>query len=287
MISFSKLAALAALCAHANAACSNLSVKRPDPADPLAPKIDVEVFDCADLDADLLAKIEAAVTTYADDYQWALLPLETGYQNNVFTFTGDENGDRIVDTNGDDIQGSKGSVLFVHSATRDCLSWLTTTESESQRSIPQRYFDEGYSVFLACRRGTELSRQAEGIDLTTEDGYKMYFDYNTQTVGTDDIGRYVEAILNEDNIPDNAGCTALQIVTHGLGAGEVYSGLAGSPAWRDQVSHVTNMSPCLVPTYLTSDSSGSSSGWHRMLAEKQSPSGPPRELEELLDMPRR
>ena len=139
-------------------------------------------------------------------------------------------------------------------------------------------------MFLACRRGTEFSREAENINLSTPAGYKQYFDYNTQTVGTDDIGRYVDAILNPDNIPDNTNCNALQIVTHGLGAGEVYSGLAGSPTWRDKVSHVTNISPCLVPTYLTSGSK------HRMLAEKQdqtSAAEPPRELEELLDMPAR
>ena len=79
MISFSKLASLAALCAHANAACADLTVKREDPNNPTGPKIDVEVFECDDLDTGLKAKIDAAVTTYADNYQWTLLPLETGY----------------------------------------------------------------------------------------------------------------------------------------------------------------------------------------------------------------
>ena len=132
-------------------------------------------------------------------------------------------------------------------------------------SIPQRYFDEGYNVFMACRRGTAYSREAEGIDLSTSEGYKQYMDYNTQTIGTDDIGRYVEAILNPDNVTDSQGCTALQIVTHGLGAGEVYAGLAGAPTWRDKVSHVTNISPCLVPSKLSSDPNNFT---RRMLAAK-------------------
>ena len=103
------------------------------------------------------------------------------------------------------------------------------------------------------------------------------------TVGNDDIGRYVDAILNADNIPDNQNCNALNVVTHGLGAGEVYSGLAGTPDWRDKVSHVVNISPCLVPTYLTSDPNDSDDGKWRMLTAKQDSSDAPRELQEIME----
>ena len=70
----------------------------------------------------------------------------------------------------------------------------------------------------------------------------------------------------------------MQIVTHGLGAGEVYSGLAGAPTWADKINNVTNVSPCLVPTYLTKDN-----GKHRMLTAKQEPSDAPRELQDIMD----
>ena len=142
MNSFTKLAALAALCAQANAACSDLMVKVAE--DPTMPdvKTDKTVFKCdEDISAELLSTVEDAVTKYAGGYQWSMLPLETDYLNNRFLFTGDENGDRIVDMDGVDIQGSKGSILFVHSATRDCLSWLTTTQDENMDSIPKSYFD--------------------------------------------------------------------------------------------------------------------------------------------------
>ena len=152
---------------------------RPDPTD-VNNQIPVTIFDCdADLTTEQLDTIDAAVTENADGYQWSMLPLESGYLNKILTFTGDQNGDRIKDGQGNDIQGSKGSILFLHSATRDCLDWLTSTQDMSMASIPQRYFDEGYNVFMACRRGTEFSRAAEGIDLSTPEGYKEYMNYNT------------------------------------------------------------------------------------------------------------
>ena len=74
----------------------------------------------------------------------------------------------------------------MHTATYDCLNWLTDVETGKQ-SIPYQLFFSGYDVFLGCRRGTTFSREAEGLDLSTPEGQKLYFDYNTQTVGERDI----------------------------------------------------------------------------------------------------
>jgi len=79
--------------------------------------------------------------TYAGDYTWTMCETTTGYLNKMIQFTGDAAGANIVDSNGDDIQGTKGPVLFVHSATKDCLSWLTETQDENTDSIPKMLFD--------------------------------------------------------------------------------------------------------------------------------------------------
>ena len=108
-------------------------------------------------------------------------------------------------------------------------------------------FDQGYDVYLACRRGTAYSRAHETFDLSTEDGLASYFDYNTESVGVEDIEAFVDLILADKS--EFAGCTKVQIVTHGLGAGEVYAGLAeDASTLPGKVSHVTNLAPCLIPT---------------------------------------
>ena len=117
MKSLAQVAALAALAAHANAVCMNQGS-----------------FDCTTFE--LTDTVQAAVETYASDYTWTMYETATGYQNKMFTFTGDENGMRIMDENSVDIQGSKGPILFVHSATKDCMSWLTSTVDENTASIP-------------------------------------------------------------------------------------------------------------------------------------------------------
>ena len=100
-----------------------------------------------------------------------------------------------------------------------------------------------------------------------------------------DIEAFVDLILARE-----VNCSAVQIVTHGVGAGEVLAGLAGDATLPAKVSFVTNLAPCVVPTYLTDNSSSkSNTEWRRMLAEKQEPGEAPRELQELVedDAPKR
>ena len=81
----------------------------------------------------------------------------------------------------------------MHTATKDCLSWLDAVETGTD-SLPFTFFTQGYDVFLGCRRGTQFSRSATGIDLATAEGQQLYFDYNTQTVGENDIPAFVQRI---------------------------------------------------------------------------------------------
>ena len=162
--------------------------------------------------------------------------------------------------------------MLVHSATKDCMSWFNDTVDAATDSIPKMLFDEGYDVYLACKRGTAYSRAHQTFDLTTADGLASYFNYNTQSVGTEDIEAFVDLILT------NTLCSKVQIVTNGLGAGEVFAGLSeDASTLPGKVSHVTNLAPCMVPTYVISEKtveveeeSSSSSGTRllRALSEK-------------------
>jgi hypothetical protein len=97
--------------------------------------------------------------------------------------------------------------------------------------------------------------------LATADGLASYFNYNTESVGVEDIEAFVDLIL-----ADKTDCTKVQIVTHGLGAGEVYAGLAeDASTLPGKVSHVTNLAPCLIPTNVLGmiDLDSDSSHWLR------------------------
>ena len=85
--------------------------------------------------------MEAAVDQYAKGFKWTVYETSTGYLNKMIRFVGDENGERIKDDNDVDIQGSKGPLILVHDANRDCLSWLTkTAEAWGDDSWPRGLF---------------------------------------------------------------------------------------------------------------------------------------------------
>ena len=60
----------------------------------------------------------------------------------------------------------------------------------------------------------------------------------------EDIEPLVDLIL-----ANNGLCDKVQILTNGLGAGEVLAGLAGNATLPDKISYVTNLAPCVIPTY--------------------------------------
>ena len=93
-----------------------------------------------------------------------------------------------------------------------------------------------------------------------------------------DYSQFIDLILATNNNP-NLTCTKVQVVTHGLGAGEVLAGLASDATLPDKVSYVTNLTPCIIPTYIIDgDDDDKGSRMLSVLDEKQSPGEPPREL---------
>ena len=143
----------------------------------------------------MAAQVQAAVAANSGDYEWTFLETTTGYLNRMFKFVADETGNQIEDDMSNVIQSTKSPILFVHTATKDCISWLTDSADDATDSIPKMLFDQGHDVYLACRRGTEYSRAHETFDLSTADGLASYFDYNTGTVGTEDIEAFVDLVL--------------------------------------------------------------------------------------------
>ena len=101
MRSFAKSTALAALAAYAGAVCVD--------------NVDTG-FDCATM----FTGVNDIVAETSGDYSWTFETTTNaeGYNLSAFRFTGDENGDPVTD------QGTKIPVLFLHTATKDCLSWL-------------------------------------------------------------------------------------------------------------------------------------------------------------------
>ena len=64
---------------------------------------------------------------------------QDGYINSMIRFTADDQGNRVMDDEGNDIQGSKGPIMLVHTATQDCLSWMTST-GENLQAYPITLF---------------------------------------------------------------------------------------------------------------------------------------------------
>lgn len=142
-----------------------------------ASTVEVTVFDCENFAQKDV--VEAAVTKYAGDYAWSMYETGGDYKNKLFRFEGDADGEAIKDAEDNEIQGSLGQVLLLHTATRDCLSWFTSSADEAIDSIPKMLFDMGYDVWLGCNRGTMFSLAHETFDLATEEGRCDYFNYNT------------------------------------------------------------------------------------------------------------
>jgi hypothetical protein len=206
---------------------------------------------------------------------------QDGYINSMIRFTADDMGNRVMDAAGNDIQGSKGPIMLVHTATQDCTSWMTSTKGGLE-AYPITLFSAGYDVWMACRRGTELSRAHSDLDLAVNDDEMMYFDYDTAMVGMNDIGSNID-FINESLVAEEKWACGdkVQIMTHSLGTGEVLAGLALDEDLAAKVNLVTNLAPCAVTTYQNPDETE-----RRMLsifANHQAVGDAPRELEDIVD----
>lgn len=222
--------------------------------------------------------VDPIVVATSESYDWTFETFTNaeGYHLRMFRFLGDANGDIITDSDANEIQDTKIPVLFVHDATKDCLSWLESTQDDGEDSLPKQLFAAGHGVFLGCRRGTEFSRTHATLDLLVDEDRDQYFDYNTQTVGVEDIATFIDAI-NEDYAGEGfTDCqNKVNVVTHGVGAGEVLAGLAGDADLADKVSLLLNLAPCPIPTNL----GNAANDERRMLKSVLAP----RELEQIIE----
>lgn len=74
-------------------------------------------------------------------------------------------------------------------------------------------------------------------------------------MGQEDIAT-MQSLMTANN---GSECTSIQILTHGLGAGVAVSNLADG---NDGVNMVTNLAPCLVPSFFVDSNSDSDSSDH-------------------------
>ena len=243
MRSFAQTLALAGFLAlHAQAFSAPVPVTLTDPiVNCVANSDSVDAF-CS---LESSQRISDAMVNYAENYAWTLEQVtnDEGYVLSMIRIVGDENGDILIDRdeNGDpvldgafttELQWQRPALLITHTATKDCVDWLSAS-ADGEPSIPFRLFQSGYDVFIGCRRGTQYSRTNANDDLDTADGQKDFFNYNTQTVGVEDVSAMAaKAVTVHAPAEVNSGandCPSMQILTHGLGAAEALSALSGNP----------------------------------------------------------
>ena len=121
---------------------------------------------------------------------------------------------------------------------------------DSADSIPYQLAAEGYSVYLGCKRGTKYSQPDTIADPET------YWDFNTQTVGENDIPAIVNEILSVYDLT----CTKVGVIGYGLGAAEATIAAAQPGV---EIDVVISMAPCFIPTYIGLDDDKGHS--HRVL----------------------
>ena len=229
------------------------------------------------IQADRWPEIESAVATYAGDLQWKLIPRETddNVQTAAIRFTGGADGNPIAD------QYTKGQVLLMHSATQDCLNWLTDTADDTQASIPQLLFEAGYDVWLGCRRGTFASRRRIIDEPIAPEDEEDFFNYDTETVGRLDFTSWVTKMLQVAKVERNDGsCGKVQVLTNGLGISEALAGMAAYPNDSEaRIANVVSLAPCAIPTYFARDEEH-----RRLLSAVEDLAGEiPRELADLME----
>ncbi len=206
-----------------------------------------EPGDCVDL-------IDASFAANADGFTYTFYNTDTAddYRLGMIRFSGDDTGSAIAD------QGSKGPILLMHSATQNCLNWLDDTADSGQDSIPLQLFKAGYDVWMGCRRGTYFSRRIadpEDLDISGAAEEEPFFNYNTQTVGENDVPAFITKILFETKGErGDDTCSKVQIITAGYGIAEAVAGMAKYPTDSDaRIANVVALAPCAIPTYFDND----------------------------------
>lgn len=136
-------------------------------------------------------------------------------------------------------------------------------------------------MWFACRRGTAFSRDDDAD--TNED----YWDYDTGSIGKEDIPRFINLITETKKTEDEVDtCDKIQVITHGLGTAEMLVTASTYPEITTRfVSNVINLAPCAIPTYQNPDRGMEAANEHRRLHAEDTDvmNEKYRELSEALD----
>ena len=254
MKSFYQLAALAALAANVQAVC------------PAA----LENKYCADF-----PEVDALVAATSGDYTWQFTDgffTRDGYEVKLLRLIGDSTEAQVPD------QWTKDAVLFLPPKDKDCTYWLNRDDDMAD-SIPKQLFDAGYDVYLGCKRGSTFNQGNQTLDPVTD--AEDYWNFNSDTIATNDIPTLVGAIITLVNDDDSnaAVCKKVNIVAQGTGSSEALSTLSLLPTASSYfVSQLINLAPCAVSDQPAACAEES----HRMLSAETAGEAP-RELSEAVD----
>lgn len=166
---------------------------------------DAAAEDCSDW-----PELDQLVVDHSGDYAWTFSNVTTSdsYNLKLFSFTGDADNADITD------QNTKGPVLLLAPINQDCDWWLTV-EDNTTDSIPKQLFDDGWNVYIGCKRGSKYSLTNNNFDAV--DNAEDFWNFNTDTIALNDIPAMVAQIIGENVDADNS-CKKVQIVSQCLGS---------------------------------------------------------------------
>jgi hypothetical protein len=135
-------------------------------------------------------------------------------------------------------------VLLLGPHPTSCIEWFTRTYDPGfASSIPHQLFEEGYDVWIGCRRG-DLPADRTNVDKVAN--ADVFWDFDYSTIGLIDIPAMVADIMKvrkENVLP----CEKVQILTHSSAATELLVTLTDYPTSSELwIGQAVNLTPCPI-----------------------------------------
>ena len=177
--------------------------------------------------------IAEAVEFDCNNYSWDIIDVQTadGADISLINFLGDSDFNLLPG------QGTKGPVLLRHGLEEDAYSWFSG--SPNITFTPCKLFAAGYDVYIEQGRG-------KGDALTAPPQTEEFWDFNFETIGTEDLQAEVRAIL-ESRAANLNVCEKVQVINYDAAAQTTAIGLLSQPtSSAAYISNVVNQVPCMV-----------------------------------------